>query len=111
MITPEEAGKITQDETQSIRDAEAAIDKALKASYQGTGSVEISTPIEKLTERCRREVLSRYRTAGWDIREKRYEADQRDPRERSYTAYVFSAGVRSGSAYDQPSYSGDWRDR
>lgn len=109
-ITPEDAGRISQEETQSIRDAETAIDKALKASYQGTGSVEISTPIESLTERCRREVLARYRSAGWDIKKKRYEADQRDPRERSYDTWVFTAGVRNAHQNEQ-SYSGDWRDR
>lgn len=99
-ITPEEAGRVSQDESKTIQETVRIVDELLRSRYQGTGTVEICGPLERLSERCLRQVLSRYRSAGWDIKTKRYEADQRDPRERSYTAWVFSAGVRpSGPAW------------
>lgn len=108
-ITPEEAGRVSKSETKAIEDAEREVDEHLKARYQGTGSIEIISPLDKLTDRCRRDVIARYRRAGWDIRTKTYEADPRDPREVPYDAWIFTAGVREST----PPYSntGSYLDR
>ena len=96
-ITPEDAGRITQEEVSSIKEAEKKIDAVLQARYQGSGSVRITDPIASLTERCRRELLARFRKAGWSVEKKHESGDFRDPRERSYDYWVFKAGLRETS--------------
>jgi hypothetical protein len=110
-ITPGQAAKISEEEESVIREVELAIEDRLRRDYQGHGAVSISEPLERLTDRVRREVLNRFRAAGWSIEKKHYDGDQRDIRERSYDSWEFSAAAPSDPGYTtryDPSPS--WRD-
>lgn len=88
-ITPEKAGQVTQEELQSVDKAEKVVDGLLRVRFQGSGSVQIAEHICNLSERCRKELLRRFRAAGWQIEKKHESGDQRDSRERSYDYWVF----------------------
>lgn len=91
-ITPHEAGKISQSDVRSVDEAEKAIDIKLKTTYQGSGHVRITEPISKLSDRCRKELLRRFRASGWGVT-KKHEAGCSDPREYSsgYDYWIFKA--------------------
>jgi len=90
-ISPKNAGQVTQAEIKAVDEAEKAVDLLLRKSFQGSGSVRVTGPLGDLSNRCRDELLRRYRIAGWQIEKKHESGDIRDPRERSYDYWVFKA--------------------
>lgn len=96
-ITPQEAARITQKETEALKRAEQELDGLLKQRYRGR-PVRIDVTVNRLTERCRDELIRRYRAAGWDVERKSGPSDPRELSGAPYWLFKASAPINVGFA-------------
>ena len=89
MITPKDAQQVSDAETRQIQEAEQKIDLQLRDKYQGEGSVNITEPLDMLSIRARRALLSKYKCHGWNVTKKHHFGEQGDPRDYSYDYWEF----------------------
>ena len=114
-ISPQKAGQVTQKETQAIDGAEKEIDKILRNQFQRSGSVKITKPISSLSTRGRKELLRRFRAAGWSITEGYFEGTDHGTIRRSdahaYWTFKESPARSSSLGYQiENSAPPPWRD-
>jgi len=96
-IKPQDASRITEAETTAVAKAEEQVDGDLRGHFMGSGKVRVTKSLAGLNDRCREEVLRRFRQAGWTVKEGFSPGDQRDPREFSGKYWDFSAKIQQPS--------------
>ena len=100
--------RIRRQETDAIQQFETTIDRALMTTYQGQGrQVTVNMPRgNQVRDFVLRQLLDRYRQAGWDVREQH---DQRDGDFIQFTHHqnrnagrpCYDEDVRAVSMYDR----------
>ena len=105
-ITPNEAGRIREEEREKLRALEREVDACLSRNYQGRGRVNCSSIVGKVTGRVRDELLRRYRAAGWEIKQE----SCNDPREPGTFWYFSAAPVPASAWQGDQGAPPPWRD-
>lgn len=93
MITPQEAGKVTPEETEALEAAEKKVDAVLREGYRNGRAAHVREDAMPPPGRVRDELLRRYRNAGWTAAERNSAADPRGTCE-ARTWWEFAATSR-----------------
>lgn len=69
VVSPDDASKLSQEEIESITKAELDLDATLLKEFRKFKTIKVREPISSLSVRAQKELLRRYRKAGWYIQE------------------------------------------